>query len=330
MTGGVFGPLHGRVHCENGPDFVQMVSQLVSEQICQRRLIYVLTFSSLQKTGQYIGGVGIKYGEYMNDEVTFKPTCSVQLKKRVSKAPMFNFAGVGRGSMDVPQTVNEDSAYTNANTNGSGPGPAPPPPDKSEGSQGDHPVVQLPHFWERIMNDKNEASFYNKITKKTVSELPYCQEVTYRFERSGYLGISLDWNYSGRSELGYSSGRRLSGTDVTAIIKNVMPGLQAYEKKEPPIEPGFQIIEINGTSTLDRDHKDTDKLLASAGRPLEVKMFNPYAVSKKVARYSKRREAEILYGDKADIIRKGKRSKGESDGSSSAYDTEEDPEVRQV
>lgn len=313
VTGGAFGPIYGRVYCENGPDFAQMVSilaflwiQVIKEQFEDMR-------NAAQIHGEYTGSGTIKNAVYADDDVPFKPTCTIHCRRRTrSNAPPPIFGNA------VPQTIPENGGPRTGD-NSSGPAVVPPPK-----TDGDNPVVQLPYFWERQEDEYTGGwKFYNKISKRTVHDLPHTEEITYRFERQGYLGIQLDWNFPGRATFGYSSGRRLSGTDVTAVIKQVMPGLQAHEKKDPPIDPGFQIIEINGISTFDLDHKKTDELLGTQDRPLVVKMFNPYAVPKKVARYAKKKNAEVINGEKAEIIRKGKKGH-ETDGTSSANEADDD------
>ena len=137
----------------------------------------------------------------------------------------------------------------------------------------------LPVCWLRRADDTTgQVAFENLCTGSMETALPIDQEyvVTVPASATGPLGLQLEPNFSGTQRFGFRSGRRNSGYDIGAVVRNVRP--DAILGKFERIRPGHHLISINGQSTLKLTFTATVDTLKGAGRPLVLRFHDPYAV----------------------------------------------------
>lgn len=171
------------------------------------------------------------------------------------------------------------------------PGPQPPAgfydPTYKPGQTTAPPVAErlfagapgLPTCWLRRMDPlTGRVGFENLATNTVEASLPTEPEyvVSVPPSAAGALGLALEPNFSGLSRHGWRSGRRDSGFDCGAVVREVRPG--GFAATDPRIRPGHHVVGINGSSTLSMTFDETVALLKAAPRPCVLRLADPYAV----------------------------------------------------
>jgi hypothetical protein len=141
----------------------------------------------------------------------------------------------------------------------------------------------LPPAWERVMGTDGRTYYRNRVLGTMEAQLP--TERTYELEfGEGPLGLDLEANWSGRARLGFPSGRRMSGQEAGAVVRQVVEGYQAHATGR--IKPGHHLVAINGSSVLGLSSEQTIHALRSASRPIRLAFEDPYALQSASASYN--------------------------------------------
>ena len=142
----------------------------------------------------------------------------------------------------------------------------------------------LPVCWLRRVDGLSGRVLFENLTTNTVeTALPTEQEdvVSVPPQATGPLGLALEPNFSGVKRHGWRSGRRNSGFDSGAVVREVRPG--TFAAGDHRIKPGHHIIAINGASTLGLTFEEVTSQLKAASRPLVLRFADPYAVPQAIA-----------------------------------------------
>jgi hypothetical protein len=150
-------------------------------------------------------------------------------------------------------------------------------------------AVELPWFWARQVDSASGRPYFlNHVLQKTFWELPTEPTIDVDIMSPGSMGVEVERAFSGSSRFGRPSGRRNSGVDAGAVVRAVTPGSQADVASSGKLLPGFHLIAINGTSTLQWPLEVTVSALGGAGRPVRLTFHNPYSVPRDAAEYAMR------------------------------------------
>ncbi len=109
------------------------------------------------------------------------------------------------------------------------------------------------------------------------------------------------------NELFKGSCRRFRDVDSGAVIIDVLTGGYADRLgKQYGIAAGHHIVGVNGLNVERRSYNDTINLILEAGRPLQLTIFNPFAVTNETAkRASVRPTSSAMAEEGLSMLRRG-------------------------